>query len=77
MLTETTTRTEFLAELRKHNARNPSNVAVARHLRLVEAMTDAEWIAHRATMLANRPQRGAEAKRLVADVLKRRKMDRI
>lgn len=50
-LTETTTRSEYLAGLK---AFDPSgrNAAIAAHVAKLEAMTDAEWPAHRAARIA-------------------------
>jgi len=48
MLTPTTTREEFLEQLRSAT----QNLAVQKHTEKVEAMNDEEWEAHRASLIS-------------------------
>lgn len=44
------TRAQFIAKLQGMLAATPSNSAIAKHLAKVEAMNEAEWVAHRAKL---------------------------
>lgn len=50
MLTEKTTREEFLQELRSAT----QNLAVEKHIGKVETMSDEEWEEHRGNLIAKR-----------------------
>jgi len=66
MLTPTTTREEFLAQLRSAT----QNLAVQKHTEKVEAMNEEEWEAHRASLIAKTesPDFKAVAKRIKGEL---------